>query len=229
MHETNIIFEKFNLKNKNQYIGIFDMDGVIIESIPLWNEINTKFFKSYGVGYDAVMYQKEICGLSYDKTVEHISVNYIKSLTPSEIYEQMTNMAIEKFIETKINEYILNIAMSGFRKTILCTANIRPIAKAVLDKIYALYNFSFDKVITSDDQNMRHCHNKYDMYESTILSNGISYPISIFDDSLNTLEKLRSVSPPLKLVYVDNGHNFDNSRHTGITNLRRLSNEEVNV
>lgn len=227
MDKINIVFDRFNLKDKNQYTGIFDMDGVILESIHIWNEVNTKFFESYDIEYNSDKFQKEICGLSYDKTMEHISINYIKSLTPPQVYVKMTNMAVEKYVDAKINEHIINIAMSGFKQTILCTANIRPIVNTVLDRIYAVYDFKFDKVVTSDDLIMCDCHNKHDIYVSTILNSGVSYPISIFDDSLNTLQKLRYVSPPLELIYVDNGHNFDNSKHTGITNLRRLSKEKV--
>lgn len=215
-------YKSITLVKPENHIGIFDMDGVILESLPLWGEINRQLFKPHGVTYNARKYQQEICGLSYSKTVAHIKDNYISTLSLEEIHKQMTQLAIQHYSKAPINDYILTLAMTGYKKTILCTANIEPIVACIIKRIKLIYGFEFDDIVTSDSPLMMNCSSKYHMYTQLLSQVTDNLPSYIFDDSLDTLKQLRVLSDNHKLVYVDNGINFHDQFHEGLISLKRI-------
>jgi len=48
---------------------IFDLDGVLADSEPWWNEIDAKLLSEYGVTYRGE-YHREVLGMSYQLAIE---------------------------------------------------------------------------------------------------------------------------------------------------------------
>ncbi len=75
---------------------IFDMDGTLVDSMWVWEEIDQDFFRSRGMEFPENLH-KEIEGMSFTETAEYFVRTYQMAETVEEVKETWNRMAVEKY------------------------------------------------------------------------------------------------------------------------------------
>jgi HAD superfamily hydrolase (TIGR01549 family) len=75
---------------------IFDLDGVLADSEPWWNEIDAKLLSEYGVSYRGE-YHREVLGVSYRLAVEFYKKAFGLSASIEELMQRRGEIATEFF------------------------------------------------------------------------------------------------------------------------------------
>ena len=77
---------------------IFDLDGVLADSEPWWNEIDAKLLAEHGVTYRGE-YHRNVLGVSYRIACEFYSKKFNLSATVEELMRRRREIATEFFTE----------------------------------------------------------------------------------------------------------------------------------
>src|SRR5438105_15416384 len=75
---------------------IFDLDGVLADSEPWWNEIDKKFLGEYGVAYRGE-YHRNVLGVSYRLAVEFYKKTFGLSVPTEQMMRRRGEIATEFF------------------------------------------------------------------------------------------------------------------------------------
>ncbi|PYL56170.1 MAG: hypothetical protein DMF31_13175, partial [Verrucomicrobia bacterium] len=75
---------------------IFDLDGILADSEPWWNEIDSKLLAEYGVIYRGE-YHREVLGVSYRLAVEFYKKAFGLSASIEELMRRRGEIATEFF------------------------------------------------------------------------------------------------------------------------------------
>src|SRR5947209_4099136 len=76
---------------------IFDLDGVLADSEPWWNEIDKKLLAEYGVTYRGE-YHRNVLGISYRLAVEFYKKAFGLSVPAEELMRRRGEIAAEFFV-----------------------------------------------------------------------------------------------------------------------------------
>ena len=68
---------------------IFDMDGTLIDSEPMWVQVDKMILEKRGVQYDREKHVKEICGKSLEQIISYYIEQYKIDVTPAQLKEEM--------------------------------------------------------------------------------------------------------------------------------------------
>src|SRR5256884_8529538 len=77
-------------------VVIFDLDGVLADSEPWWNEIDAKLLAQYGVRYRGE-YHRNVLGVSYRLAVEFFKKAFGVSASADELIQRRGEIATEFF------------------------------------------------------------------------------------------------------------------------------------
>jgi HAD superfamily hydrolase (TIGR01509 family) len=75
---------------------IFDLDGVLADSEPWWNEIDAKLLGEYGVNYRGE-YHQDVLGVSYQLAIEFYKNTFHLSASSEELMRRRGQIATEFF------------------------------------------------------------------------------------------------------------------------------------
>src|SRR5213596_2844568 len=75
---------------------IFDLDGVLADSEPWWNEIDAKLLAEHGVTYGGE-YHRNVLGVSYRLAVEFYKEAFGLSLPTDQMMQRRGEIAIDFF------------------------------------------------------------------------------------------------------------------------------------
>jgi sugar-phosphatase len=130
---------------------IFDMDGVLVDSEPLWQEAEIEVFAGVGVELTAERCQ-ETMGLRIDEAVDHWWVRHPwPGPSPIEVAEA---------IVARVTELIAERAepLPGVHEAIAAARRVGPIALAsssprrLIDAVLARFDLDFDVVHSAEDE-----------------------------------------------------------------------------
>ena len=131
---------------------IFDLDGVLADSEPWWNEIDAKLLSEYGVIYRGE-YHREVLGVSYRLAVEFYKKAFGLSASIEELMQRRGEIATEFFANRvglfpstkttleRLREMKLRLAVA--------TSSVSASARPFLDR-HELTPF-FDVIVTGDE------------------------------------------------------------------------------
>lgn len=130
---------------------IFDMDGVIIDSEPLWEKAEIQLIQKHGKTYTN-SYRKKIIGLNQKDSVNLLINTFDLNASVKEIVEQRKNILIEIYNnELKVFPGIINlleeVRTKGY-KTGLATGSPESVINFVVEK-FGLQDF-FSVIVSGD-------------------------------------------------------------------------------
>ena len=131
---------------------IFDLDGVLADSEPWWNEIDAKLLAEYGVTYRGE-YHRDVLGVSYRIAVEFYKEAFGLSVPTEELMRKRSEIAIE-FFANRVGLFpsakrVLEDLRQMKLRLALATSSVSASARPFLDR-HNLTPF-FDVIVTGDE------------------------------------------------------------------------------
>ncbi len=133
-------------------VVIFDLDGVLADSEPWWNEIDAKLLAQYGVRYRGE-YHRNVLGVSYRLAVEFFKKAFGLSASADELIQRRGEIATEFFANRvglfpSAKEVLQELRRMNLRLTV-ATSSVSASARPFLDR-HQLTAF-FDFIVTGDE------------------------------------------------------------------------------
>jgi HAD superfamily hydrolase (TIGR01509 family) len=131
---------------------IFDLDGVLADSEPWWNEIDAKLLAEYSVKYRGE-YHSNVLGVSYQVAVEFYKKKFGLSVPTEEMMRRRAQIAVEFFanrvgIFPSAKEVLQELRRMNLRLAV-ATSSVSASARPFLDR-HQLTVF-FDVIVTGDE------------------------------------------------------------------------------
>ena len=131
---------------------IFDLDGVLADSEPWWNEIDAQLLREYGVMYRGE-YHREVLGVSYRLAVEFYKKAFEVSAPTEELIRRRGEIATE-FFANRVGLFpaakaVIEELRQVKLRLAVATSSVGPSARPFLDR-HQLTAF-FDVIVTGDE------------------------------------------------------------------------------
>ncbi len=133
-------------------VVIFDLDGVLADSEPWWNEIDAKLLAQYGVRYRGE-YHRNVLGVSYRLAVEFFKKAFGLSASTDELIQRRGEIATEFFANRvglfpSAKKVLQELRRMNLRLAV-ATSSVSASARPFLDR-HQLTAF-FDLIVTGDE------------------------------------------------------------------------------
>jgi HAD superfamily hydrolase (TIGR01509 family) len=131
---------------------IFDLDGVLADSEPWWNQIDAQLLRQYGVDYQGE-YHRQVLGVSYLLAVEFYKKAFDISAPTEEMIRRRGEIATD-FFANRVGLFpsakaILEELLQMNLRLAVATSSVSASARPFLDR-HGLTKF-FDVIITGDE------------------------------------------------------------------------------
>jgi len=131
---------------------IFDLDGVLADSEPWWNEIDAKLLAGYGVTYRGE-YHRNVLGVSYRLAIEFFKKTFGLTVSTEEMMRRRGEIATEFFANhvglfPLVKDVLEELRQMNLRLAV-ATSSVSASACPFLDR-HHLRSF-FDVVVTGDE------------------------------------------------------------------------------
>lgn len=130
---------------------LFDMDGLLVDTEPLWFETEIEVMARLGVPWTKED-QKQLLGGSMDRTVRYLLSKATRPATPAAVQRWMTEGMLRRAAGGRVEvlpgarELVAEVCAAGLPHA-LVTTSLRPLAEAIL----AGAGFSFAVTVCGDD------------------------------------------------------------------------------
>jgi HAD superfamily hydrolase (TIGR01509 family) len=131
---------------------IFDLDGVLADSEPWWNEIDAKLLAEYGVNYRGE-YHQNVLGVSYRLAVEFYKKAFGLSVPTEEMMRRRGEIATEFFASRvglfpNVKEVLAKLRQTRLHLAV-ATSSVGTSARPFLDR-HQLTKF-FEVIVTGEE------------------------------------------------------------------------------
>lgn len=125
--------------------AIFDLDGTLIDSMPMWHNFVGVYLAKYDLEPDDYL-KNNAKDMSFEESSEYIYNHYNIGKTPEEIVKDMTDTAADAYANTipikhDVKPFLFALRCKGVRMCI-ATASPREWAEAVLKRLNIDHYFS---------------------------------------------------------------------------------------
>ena len=125
--------------------AIFDLDGTLVDSMPMWHNFAGFYLDKYGMKPDDYLLQNAK-DMSFEERAEYINAHYAIGKTPEEILSDMWDTAGDAYANTipikhDVKPFLFALRCKGVRMCI-ATASPGEWAKAVLKRLNIDHYFS---------------------------------------------------------------------------------------
>ena len=130
---------------------LFDMDGLLVDTEPLWFEVETEVMARLGMPWTE-RDQEALLGGSMERTVGCLLAKAAKPASPADIERWMTEGMLDRVRAGRVEvrpgarELLAEVGAAGL-PCALVTSSLRPFAEAVLDGT----GFRFPVIVCGDD------------------------------------------------------------------------------
>lgn len=134
---------------------IVDLDGTLLDSMFIWNDIGSRYLLSKNIIPKKDL-DKILAPLSINQAIKYIINEYSLNQTPKQIYQEINILLKQRYLtEAKLKpgakDFLIR-CIKKQQKLCLLTANTLEITNAILDK-YSLSEL-FTKIITSEQTDL---------------------------------------------------------------------------
>ena len=131
---------------------IFDLDGVLADSEPSWDEIDAKLLSEYGIAYRGE-HHREVLGVSYRASVEFFKKTFNIAAPTEELMRRRGEIATEFFANRiglfpHVKEVLQELRDTKLRLAV-ATSSVSASARPFLDR-HQLTQF-FEVIVTGDE------------------------------------------------------------------------------
>lgn len=172
-------------------VAVFDIDGVLLDSLNLWNDIDIKFLAKRGYEPTAEYKQKIVALGNHD--IARFTIDYYKlDDTVEGLSNEWTEMAFDAYGNEigsyeGVNSYLSELYSSGV-KLVAATSLVRRLAEAGL-KFNGIDKY-FDRIFISDEMKISKTSEQFYSYIASEL--GVSpQKVVVFDDMFVAVESAR--------------------------------------
>jgi HAD superfamily hydrolase (TIGR01509 family) len=131
---------------------IFDLDGVLADSEPWWNEIDARLLGEYGVTYRGE-YHRNVLGVNYQLAVEFYKKAFGLSVSTEEMMQRRGEIATDFFVNRIGLFPSTKLVLEELRQMQLClavaTSSVSASARPFLDR-HKLTPF-FEVIVTGEE------------------------------------------------------------------------------
>jgi HAD superfamily hydrolase (TIGR01509 family) len=130
---------------------LFDMDGLLVDSEPLWLEAETAVMARLGTGWTAAD-QVQLLGGSLDHTVRYLMAKATRPATPGQIADWLMSGVIERVRDHGVplrpgaRELLAEVAAAGLPRALVTGSERR-----FMDVVLARTGLRFDALVCADD------------------------------------------------------------------------------
>ena len=131
---------------------VFDLDGVLADSEPWWNQIDAKLLSEYGANYQGE-YHREVLGVSYQLAIEFYKKAFAITAPTEEMMQRRGGISTEFFAE-KVGLFpgaknVLEELREMKLRLAVATSSVGASARPFLDR-HCITSF-FDVIVTGDE------------------------------------------------------------------------------
>lgn len=117
---------------------IFDLDGTLIDSMSMWDDINVEYLGKFGLSVPKDL-QREISGMSFTECAIYFKKKFQLPVSIEEIKEVWNEMAMYKYVhevplKLGVLEFLKKLKQAGM-KTGIATSNSVELVDAVLESL----------------------------------------------------------------------------------------------
>ena len=187
--------------------AIFDLDGTLVDSMWVWNQIDTDYLKSKGhVVPDNL--NSEICHLSFTQTANYFKERFNLSDSIETILDDWHNLAYNHYsknvkLKDGVKEFLDTLKKKNI-KIALATSNSKPLLEACL-KNNGIYEY-FDSVTTTDEvSNGKNCPDVYLLAAKKIKVDPVN--CVVFEDILPAIKGAKAAE--MTVIAVHDSHSLN--------------------
>lgn len=125
---------------------IFDMDGTLLDSMSMWNQVGELFLESHGIIPPGNL--KEVLkAMSFEESAQYFRVNFRIGLSEVEIIEQFNKIAENQYanqvtLKPFVKKFILQLKEEKIKMCVVTETDL-PLARRALDRLGVLEHLEF--------------------------------------------------------------------------------------
>lgn len=168
--------------------AIFDLDGTLIDSMPIWENIGAEFLKSKGIVPPENL-SDTLKTMSFEESSKYFIGEFGLKLSVDEVISEFNIMVEDKYkyeigLKSYVIEYLKKLKSKNIRMSIV-TATDKELSKTVLSKLKVLKFFNF--ILTSGETGMGKDNPKIYIQAAEILGTLPNETI-VFEDALHCVK-----------------------------------------
>ncbi|MDD7795730.1 HAD family hydrolase [Clostridium sp. 'White wine YQ'] len=181
--------------------AIFDLDGTLIDSMWIWDELDKSYLESKGIVKPETL-EDDINHLSFEQTAEYFRKTFNLSESVEEIMEEINSLAYENYknnapLKPGAIEFLTSLKEKGI-KIAIATSNSSPLLDVALES-NSISNY-IDSITTTNEVDKPKSHP--DVYLLAAKRLGVSPENCIvFEDILAAVEGAKSAGMKVVAVY----------------------------
>jgi len=132
--------------------AIFDMDGTLVDSMPLWNNLVRDFLMDHGIEESEELH-RIMMTMTLDTSTQYIHDNLLPSLSVEELKKQIEEKVWKAYSETipikhGVKPFLFALRNKGVRMCV-ATSSPRILAEVILKRLNLIHYFCF--IFTCDE------------------------------------------------------------------------------
>ncbi|WP_459128717.1 HAD family hydrolase [Guggenheimella bovis] len=187
---------------------IFDFDGTLIDSIPLWMELDINYLKKRGIACPMDVHS-DIEGMSLWDCAEYFKKRFLIPDTHEEIMNEWREMMWESYLNTPLKNDAVEFILKTDKAVSIASSSEKALIERVIEK--SPIKNKVQHIVTSDEVGK----SKPDpaVFLETARKMGLDpQNIVVFEDTLAGVEGAKNASMQVVAVFEKNNHKWEQTK-----------------